>query len=176
VVLYITSSRRPSVRTRIFIKELERVIPGSKRLVRGKKSLDDILKLMVAEGASHIFVIDNVKGNPSNIRIYELYPGQPKMIARLFISGLSLQVDVKKKRYISQLEIVDRCNNKDSTSLFDLLRRVIPETRFSVTEKGVPGKLVIECDKYLLLKFLDDRDRVLYPVIRVSRVDYERSI
>jgi U3 small nucleolar ribonucleoprotein protein IMP4 len=131
VALYITSSRRPSIRTRTFIKELERVIPGSRRVVRGKKALEDLLELMIREGVSHLLIIDNVRGNPYSIRIYEAAPGLPKLLCRIYIKGVSLQVDVKRKRSISQLEIEDKCRSEESIRLAEVINAVIPETRYS---------------------------------------------
>ena len=69
-MLFITTSRRPSIRTRTFIKELERAIPGSKRIVRGKKSLDDLKDVMIRYGVSKLLVVDTKKGNPAVLRFY----------------------------------------------------------------------------------------------------------
>lgn len=67
----ITTSRKPSRRTRSFIKELNLVIPGSIRVVRGKMTLHDLHGLTLSLKARGVMIVYERKGNPSAIVYYE---------------------------------------------------------------------------------------------------------
>lgn len=67
----ITTSRKPSKRTRSFIKELNLVIPSSIRVARGKMTLHDLHGLTLSLKARGVIVIYERRGNPSAIMYYE---------------------------------------------------------------------------------------------------------
>lgn len=67
--MLITTSRKPSPRTRSFARSLERV-SGSKYINRGKMSMRDVLIKSRASGHQKTAVISEVKGNPSRIEFY----------------------------------------------------------------------------------------------------------
>lgn len=64
----ITTSRNPSKRTRSFAKDLAFLFL-SKRTVRGKQSLNDLIKKTLNENLK-LIIIDTAKGNPSRLRIF----------------------------------------------------------------------------------------------------------
>ena len=174
-MLLITSSRRPAARTRTFMKELERTIPGSKRIVRGKKSMEDLMHMMIQYGASNLIIVDTRKGNPAILKLYKLSHPHLKLVCNIYIKGLSLQVDVKKKTFFSELEIVDNCGNEVSSKLYRVLASFIPEQSMLMVRKGgVRGYLSIECDgeEGLVLAFKNAMNKYVYPVIRVERVEF----
>lgn len=65
--LLITTSRRPSRRTRSFIKDLALIFGGIK-FNRGKYSLEELISRLRDE--DRLIVVDTKKGNPSRMRIY----------------------------------------------------------------------------------------------------------
>ena len=69
--MLITTSRKPSPRTRTFTRSLERVL-NSKYINRGKMSMRDVLLKSSVLNYSTIAVISEMKGNPSRIEIYNL--------------------------------------------------------------------------------------------------------
>lgn len=97
--IIITSSHSPSLRLRSFINDLSAVIPSSKRLTRGKKTLDDLYLEMLAHGADRIVLVEDLKGNPSRLTIYRLMPwratGPLKPLITLNIKGVTLLREVE---------------------------------------------------------------------------------
>lgn len=69
--MLITTSRKPSPRTRSFTRSLERV-SNSKYINRGKMSMRDVLLKSRDIGYSKIAVISETKGNPSRIEFYNI--------------------------------------------------------------------------------------------------------
>ncbi len=65
--IYITSSRRPSRRTRSFIKDLALIL-NAKRFNRGKSSIAFLLQRLNEE--SRLIIVSTAKGNPSKLDIY----------------------------------------------------------------------------------------------------------
>lgn len=67
--MLITTSRKPSPRTRSFTRSLERIL-NSKYINRGKMSMRDVLLKSSALSYSTIAVISEMKGNPNRLEIY----------------------------------------------------------------------------------------------------------
>jgi len=66
--MLITTSRKPSQRTRTFARSLERVL-NAKYVNRGKMSLRDVLIKSSQLNFNRIIIISEMKGNPSRIEI-----------------------------------------------------------------------------------------------------------
>ncbi len=68
-MIFITTSRRPSRRTRSLCKDFARVIPGSVYKPRGKKSIKDVafISLRIL-GFPYALILDTIKGNPGLIK------------------------------------------------------------------------------------------------------------
>ena len=84
----ITTSRKPSQRTRSFVNDLSRVLAG-KSLTRGKTPLRKIL-----DRYPKIIKIDEYKGNPGKLKLYNM---NEKKLILLFIS-VKLQREVCRKK------------------------------------------------------------------------------
>jgi len=83
----ITTSRKPSQRTRSFVKDLSRVLAG-KSLTRGKTPLREIFSRY-----PKIIVIEEYKGNPGKLKFYDV---KEKKLILLFIS-VKLQREICNK-------------------------------------------------------------------------------
>ena len=68
--LIVTTSRRPSPRTRSLVKDLVGVIPGAVRLTRGHMSMEELAREALIRGLNRVVVIGERRGNPSIIRVY----------------------------------------------------------------------------------------------------------
>lgn len=71
LTILITTSRRPSRRTRSFLKELTSVLPASVRVSRGKMTLRDLQALMLSLKAMGAIIVYERRGNPSALAYYE---------------------------------------------------------------------------------------------------------
>ncbi|OEC87431.1 MULTISPECIES: Brix domain-containing protein [Methanobacterium] len=67
--MLITTSRKPSSRTRSFCQDLSHVL-NAKYVNRGKMSFRDVLLKSAALGFHETAVVSQIKGNPSKIEIY----------------------------------------------------------------------------------------------------------
>jgi U3 small nucleolar ribonucleoprotein protein IMP4 len=68
--MLITTSRKPSQKTRTFGRALEKVFP-SIYINRGKMSLRDVFLKALDENFSTVLVIHEMKGNPSRLEFYQ---------------------------------------------------------------------------------------------------------
>lgn len=64
-MMLISTSRRPSTRTRSFVKELLGVIPLSFQVTRGKKSIEELKDIAVLKGCRRLMIVESKDGNPS---------------------------------------------------------------------------------------------------------------
>jgi U3 small nucleolar ribonucleoprotein protein IMP4 len=67
--MLITTSRKPSKRTRSFCKYLNRIF-DSEYVNRGKMSMRDVILKLVASNYSHAVLVYEYNGNPSKITIF----------------------------------------------------------------------------------------------------------
>jgi len=74
IKVIITTSLRPSRRTRTFTKELSQLIPGALRITRGKLNFQALHALSVDMGAEKLIVVDSSMGNPSRMVVYAARP------------------------------------------------------------------------------------------------------
>ena len=83
-MMVITTSRKPSQRTRSFVNDLARIL-NAKILTRGKTPLKDILNEY-----SKLIVVEEYKGNPGKIKFYDV--NRNKIISILISAKLLREV------------------------------------------------------------------------------------
>ena len=95
----ITTSRKPSQRTRSFVRDLVRVIPWSFHFTRGSCSLKDLAEELENLGIVRLLILHEKKGNPSLMKFYKLVDGQlNERDYRVRIKGISLARELKRGR------------------------------------------------------------------------------
>jgi len=95
----VTTSRRPSPRSRSLVKDLVSVIPRAVRLVRGHNSYADLAREAIRINADRVVVIGERKGNPGIIRVYEpLRSLELKNIVTFIVAGVKLAREAKAGR------------------------------------------------------------------------------
>uniref|UniRef100_A0A493TZ95 Brix domain-containing protein n=1 Tax=Anas platyrhynchos platyrhynchos TaxID=8840 RepID=A0A493TZ95_ANAPP len=60
----VTTSRDPSARLRVFVKELCLIIPGARRLNRGRAEVGALLGACRAAGVTDLLVVHETRGRP----------------------------------------------------------------------------------------------------------------
>jgi U3 small nucleolar ribonucleoprotein protein IMP4 len=83
--MLITTSRKPSPRTRSFARNLERIF-NSKYVNRGKMSMRDVFIKSRELGYRNSTVISEIKGNPSRIEVFDL-EGAPVLSVDITVSN-----------------------------------------------------------------------------------------
>ncbi len=94
--IFITTSHRPTPRTRSLVKDLVSVVPGSIRLTRGKMTLALLALQAFDLGVERAIVLRNWKGNPRFIDVYTLSTGRIEFVkvCTLILCGFSLSREV----------------------------------------------------------------------------------
>ncbi|MFQ6075740.1 MAG: Brix domain-containing protein [Candidatus Bathyarchaeia archaeon] len=91
-IILITTSRRPTQRVRSFFKDLERVIPGARRVNRGKLSMEGVAERVVELGGDRVILIERWKGGPGKVGLYRLRSGKlDQAYPVLYLAGVKTQ-------------------------------------------------------------------------------------
>ena len=89
--IIITTSRRPSPRTRSLVKDLVGIIPGALSLTRGHLTYQELSIEAATLGADRVVILGEKRGNPSIIRIYRPSPPNDlENIVTIIIKGVKL--------------------------------------------------------------------------------------
>ncbi|MHA1596992.1 MAG: Brix domain-containing protein [Candidatus Asgardarchaeia archaeon] len=97
--MLITTSRRPTRRVRTLARDLNRVIPNSIRINRGKMNLLQVLTYASRVGLDHVMVINTWKGNPGKMTFFKVKGQGYEMIPPLvYLKGVSLFREVTEEK------------------------------------------------------------------------------
>ncbi len=88
--ILITTSRRPSPRTRSLVKDLAALFPGSYRLTRGHMTLEELALEARSIGADRVLIVGERRGNPSILRFYEPRGRSLVNIVTILVKGVKL--------------------------------------------------------------------------------------
>lgn len=86
----VTTTRRPSPRTRSLVRDLVSVIPGAIRLTRGHMNTEELAFEAASRGVERVLIIGTRRGNPSIARFYRPAPPKLEHIGTLIIRGVTL--------------------------------------------------------------------------------------
>jgi len=92
--MLISTSRRPSTRTRSFVKELLGVIPLSFQITRGKKSIEELKDIAVLKGCRRLMIVESKDGNPSALSFMRIDKKDWKWLGLIDIT-VSLRREMK---------------------------------------------------------------------------------
>ncbi len=71
-MILITTSRKPSRKTRSLARELSRMIPFSTYITRGKKPIEDLVEIARTKGYNRIAILKEKHGNPFKFDFIEI--------------------------------------------------------------------------------------------------------
>lgn len=122
----LTTSRKPSQRTRSFIRDLVRVIPWSFHFTRGSCSLNDLANELAVLGINRLLIVHEKKGNPSLVKFYKLDEGKlMERDYRLRIKGISLSRELRRNRTVftadSKLQVINQSQSDFGEQLYTML-------------------------------------------------------
>ena len=103
-MILITTSGRPTQRIRSFCNDLQRVIPNSLRVNRGKLSRTGITEKALEINTYGIIVVERWKGGPGNIKLY--VPPFSEVFSTLYLKGVKLQDEVGKRVVVKKNLVV----------------------------------------------------------------------
>ena len=167
-----TSTRDAPVRVRSFLNELEDVIPFSKRINRGRQSLDAILRKAKFFQASYLVVVGIRKGNPWFLLVYDLYTSSLKYNLRIL--GVTLRKEILKVEKDSK-KVRKGCIGSIEHDTIKKLLLDLGYYSISSCDAYAYGEVIITEDnrKLYQVKFLDNQNNILGPIIRF---DYNEGI
>ena len=93
----ITTSRRPSHLARILCRELVRVIPRSRYVPRGTKTIEDVVSVVRELGHDRVMVVDSVSGKPKEIRFLEVDQNWRWADAMVELGEVKIQLDLQRR-------------------------------------------------------------------------------
>jgi len=122
----LTTSRKPSQRTRSFTRDLVRVIPWSFHFTRGTCSLSDLADELSSLGINRMLIVHEKKGNPSLIKFYKLDNNElDERDYRLRMKGITLSRELRRGRSIftseSKFRVINRCTSDFGEQLYAML-------------------------------------------------------
>ncbi|MET1160704.1 MAG: hypothetical protein ABWW65_07070, partial [Thermoprotei archaeon] len=173
--LLITTSHKPSPRTRTFIKDLASMLPFAFKTNRGKKTLEDLGLEAYRRGARYIFVVGEKRGNPSLIRIYRLELAEKphvKHFASIKIAGIKLlRENPEGSRVYNPESICVDYENCRSDQCYMLANIFIEIFHANIVKEKPDIKLVLEeINNITIIKPLNRLNKVCGPIIKVSGV------
>ena len=165
----VTTSRRPTRRSRRFVKELCKVIPYFHKINRGRMGYKDIREYMIRKGYTRLILVENYKGNPSVMEFLLLDELFLRRVGGLRIKSLSLQVDTKADIEFSSLKkVIYQDVDEAAKELLSLF--FYP---YYGAHEGVEGHLIIKGGEFLVFKFYNDKNKVVPPYIEGRLTIYE---
>ncbi|MGF7118228.1 Brix domain-containing protein [Methanobacterium oryzae] len=103
--MFITTSRKPSSRTRSFCQSLSRAL-NTAYVNRGKMSFRDVLVKASDSGYEKIAIVSQIKGNPSRIEIFDKN-GEIRLFLKISMALFDLNGRVNPDKLRLRCEIDD---------------------------------------------------------------------
>jgi len=188
LTILITTSHKPSPRLRSFVKDFASVIPGTLKLNRGKKTLEDLLYDAIELNADRLIIVGEKKGNPGSIRVYLIDREEEKLreLAYYSIKGVKLSREnpYATRIYNPTVLMVDSSNVKSSVEeeFIDIFSKSFKAKIYVGSLEEIAGKVDVLAiprwdGRIIKLFFMNPSTRKLGgPVIKFSRViDFEKN-
>lgn len=154
--MLITTSRKPSSRTRSFCQDMSHVL-NAKYVNRGKMSFREVLLKSATLGFQETAVVSQIKGNPSKIEIYN-ESGDLLLFLKITVSLLNLKGKINSDAISIRCEIEEL---KDP--LMDILK--IPEEN---SNKNLIWVKTGEGENKAIIEFYDKEGSIRDPRIYVK--------
>jgi len=176
VLLLVTTSHRPSPRTRSFIKDLVNTLPYAVKVNRGKKTLSDIGLEARKYNANYVFIVCEKKGNPSLIKVYRVNKYVPYPLlsetAILKIAGVKLSRENPESSRAYNPETLyidyDKCISVNCYQVSDIFTSIY---RGFLNPDKPDIKIVLEeVNSVIYFKPVNRLNRICGPLIKISGV------
>lgn len=103
--MIITTSRRPSHLARILCRELVRVIPKSRYVPRGVKTVEEVASIARELGHDRVMIVNSVSGKPRELRFLEVGQRWRWENAKVEIGEVKLQRDLGQRNKLEDTKI-----------------------------------------------------------------------
>lgn len=138
--LLITTSHRPTRHIRTLSHDLQRMLPGSIQINRGKLNLKGLVEEALLVGADRLLFIQRWKGGPGKIELYVLKPKVQHYYPIIYLDYAMLQDELRghvsaKKGLVA---MVSEESSSESKLLTDALTTFL-EVKKATTQLEVEG-------------------------------------
>lgn len=100
-MILITTSRRPTQRMRTLCHDLNRVLPNTLRINRGKLNISGVMEKTLEYEADRVIIIERHKGGPGRLRFYGILSGEFKQLPpQIHLAGIKTQDDLRQRKTI----------------------------------------------------------------------------
>ena len=121
--IVISTSRKPSQRTRSLCKELQTLLPSAHYIQRGKSNFEEILKKSRQEAARLLLLIGERDGNPGSLELYYA-EGVGDSVFSFKVEGMRLAREYGASvRNSTKTLIISSDSNNESNDLQKLLEK-----------------------------------------------------
>lgn len=135
-MMLISTSRRPSTRTRSFVKELLGVIPLSFQVTRGKKPIEELKDIAILKGCRRLMIVESKDGNPSTLSFMYVDKNDWKWIGAVDIS-VSLRRELKINKNLNSFDDdLPLLIKGDKSESFDFIREMFFCQDYKGNEEG----------------------------------------
>ncbi len=175
-MIIVTTSHKPSQRTRSFVKDLASVLPEAKVVTRGKKTLKDLSVIGYGLKAKHVLVVSEKYGNPLLIRAFyiDCTTKYPILIHKysIILKGVTLSRENPNaiRTYGAEKYRVsyDLCRSERCFSLADVFTELL-FNRIDTDDYDI--EIVLrDTTNFTIIEFINIYKKVCGPVIKVSKV------
>ncbi|KAK8821886.1 U3 small nucleolar ribonucleoprotein IMP4 [Blastocystis sp. ATCC 50177/Nand II] len=125
----VTTSRDPSSRLKMFIKEIKLIIPNSQRVNRGASKLDELVKACRANDFTDIVIVNEHRGEPTSLIVCHLPYGPT---AYFNISNTVMRHDIENVGTMSEAYphlIFSNLTSKLGERITNILKHIFPVPR-----------------------------------------------
>ena len=152
-------------------KELSWTIPTSRKINRGKQSLEDLKDYMIKKGFSKLIIVETWKGNPGRLLLYLLKYGALDLHMKILLAGTSLQLDTHKMNIkLSQLSLEADDSDDELANFSSKLDEFLETPIMDPRREGLSGVLKIFREgSHIVAIFKDVYGKNVYPKLRVKR-------
>ncbi len=150
-MILITTTRRPSQRTRSFVRDLYHVIPDAIRKNRGKMSLEDVNEVALKLGAERVLVVGTERGNPSSLYFFRPTPIAMRSLSLIYLRGVTLRREITKKRAPPPRELCISCGSETLLELVKILSLSLKARRIGLSSLEDLKRFDQECSTSLHL-------------------------
>ncbi|MDI6645145.1 MAG: Brix domain-containing protein [Methanobacteriaceae archaeon] len=152
--MLITTSRKPSNRTRTFCQSLSRAL-NSRYINRGKMSMRNILLKVNELGFSNLLIISEKNGNPNTLTFYN-HEGEQLIILEVSVALKNIRTNINHEKLSINCQIDEL---RDIIPIFDLPETESLDTNTLIIKKQSNTKAVME--------FIDDKGLTTNPLIYI---------
>lgn len=127
--LLLTTSRDPSSRLKLFVKELKVLFPNTQRVNRGRHVISELVDVARSNGFTDLVIVHETRGNPDGLVVSHLPYGPT---AFFNISGVVMRSEVADARHVPEKAphlVLEGMSTKLGQRIGTILKHLFPAAK-----------------------------------------------